>query len=544
MTNSPILILADMIQEKLEEHADLDVLTFVSIDPDGQVLNDVRTYEMLWRNGQNFAHALDEAGMSEGKSFALLMENHPEFVEAMVGASITNTVYVPIDPRTKGDRLSFMLSHTDCEGVIVADYSLSNLLDVVAKCPKIKWIWILGDTGGEAPGAPVEVGLVSEILAKDVAPLEVRAKDPNDPMQMLFTSGTTGDPKAILAPHARFGSVAHLGAAIGLQEGDRPYTGLSLTHANAQLITLGNTLAMGLRGVISQKFTKSRLWEIIREHGCTMFNLLGGMTTALFAEPRLADDGDNPVRYVFSAGMPKAIWSAFEDRYNVEIFEFYGTAEGGLTLNPPGGPKGSIGKPPPSQICAILNEDDSECPAGEHGEICFANADGSPIGVQYFKNPEASAAKVRNGWFRSGDIGFKDEDGWVYFLYRAGGGIRRNGDFIDPATIEKTISEIDGVADVFVYGVPTKENAPGEKEVVAAVECEVDNFDPATVFDACGRTLSRNSVPTFIQLVDKIPKTASEKPQERILLDRFDPCLESVFVQEDAALESAAIGKG
>ncbi len=130
-------------------------------------------------------------------------------------------------------------------------------------------------------------------------------------MQMLFTSGTTGDPKAILANYLRFHAVGHDRPAARLDRADRLYTGLSLTHANAQLITLGNVLTLGARGVISRRFTKSRLWDICRRYGCTTFNLLGGMTTAVYSEPPRADDADNPVRMVLSAGMPAAIWAGF-----------------------------------------------------------------------------------------------------------------------------------------------------------------------------------------------------------------------------------------
>ncbi len=130
--------------------------------------------------------------------------------------------------------------------------------------------------------------------------------------------------------------MASIGPLIGWTAADRPYTGLSLTHANAQLITLGNILKMGLRGVISLRFTKSRLWDICRHYGCTTFNLLGGMTTAVYSEAPRADDGDNPVRFVLSAGMPAAIWENFARRFNVAIFEFYGAAEGGMIFNPPG----------------------------------------------------------------------------------------------------------------------------------------------------------------------------------------------------------------
>jgi len=528
------LILANLIRNKVDSTPDLDVLTFVAISKDGGFIEEVRSYRSLWENGQRIASALGGEGMQMGDTFGLLMLNHPEFVDAMVGSSIAGTVLVPIDPRTKGDKLTYMLDFAECKGAIVADYALGNLLDCLPRLARLKWIWVL-ETTGNCGLAQVPQGLqaknLADVMSSPVPGLPIASTDPAAPMQMLYTSGTTGDPKAIMAPHARFGSIASLGPVIGLIPGDRPYTGLSLTHANAQLITLGNILKMGLRGVISLKFTKSRLWDICRQYDCTMFNLLGGMTTAVYADPPRENDADNPVRYVLSAGMPKAIWNDFKARFNVEIYEFYGCAEGGLTLNPPGqsGPAGSIGKPPPGTVCSIRDEDDREVPNGQAGEMCFRNEDGSCPPVEYFRNPAASVAKTEGGWFRSGDIGHKDADGWIYFDYRAGGGIRRNGDFVNPAFVEKVIAEVPGVTDVFVYGVHRPENAPGEKEVVAAIAAGKSGFDPQVIFDSCRQKLESNFVPGYLQLVDEIPKTASEKPLERFLLEAFDPDANDIY---------------
>ncbi len=534
------LILANMICAAAGERPDLDVLTFVSLRDDGSFEDEVRTYQDLWENGQRVAAGLDGEGLGEGQAFALIMQNHPAFVEAMVGASITNTVFVPIDPRTRGDKLRYMLDFAECRGAIVADYVLANLIDVLPDLAALSWVWVLDTGAGARLPEGVRMQWYQAILSGPVPDLAVRARDPEAPMQMLYTSGTTGDPKAILSPHARFASVAALDGLIGLRPDDRPYTGLSLSHANAQFITLGNVLKMGLRGVFSRKFTKSRLWDIVRHYGCTMFNLLGGMTTAIYAEPRRPDDANNPVRYVLSAGMPAAIWEDFAERFGVEIFEFYGTAEGGLTFNPPGvGPVGSIGKPPPSLICAVLDENDRECAPFEPGEICFRNADGTALKVAYYKNPEASARKVAGGWFRTGDVGHKDAGGWLYFDYRIGGGIRRNGDFINAASVEKVIAEIAEVSDVYVYGVHTEDNAPGEKEVVAAIVAEDrSTFDPQAVFEACRAKLEANAVPGFLQLVDEIPKTASEKPQERFLLARFENGTSEIFTESDSKTDN------
>ena len=528
------LILANLIRNRVDTQPDLDVLTFIAISRDGEFIEQVRSYRDLWNNGQRIATALIDEGMQMGDTFGLLMLNHPEFVESMVGSSITGSVFVPIDPRTKGHKLTYMLDFAECKGVIVADYALPNLIDCLPALSRIEWIWVLQSNGEtslpegarlDQAGTETRVRQLGDILSNATTELKIASKDPMAPMQMLYTSGTTGDPKAIMAPHARFGSIAALGPVIDLKPEDRPYTGLSLTHANAQLITLGNILKMGLRGVISLKFTKSRLWDICRHYGCTMFNLLGGMTTAIYADPVRDNDADNPVRYVFSAGMPKAIWEDFKNRFNVGIYEFYGCAEGGLTLNPPGqgGPAGSIGKAPPGMVCSILDEQDREVAAGETGELCFRNADGSCPPVEYFKNPDASTGKTRGGWFRSGDIGHKGADGWIFFDYRAGGGIRRNGEFVNPAYVEKVIAESPGVSDVYVYGVHTPSNTPGEKELVAAIVTGDKGFDAQQVFSICAEKLEANCVPGYLQLVDAIPKTASEKPMERYLLEAFDP---------------------
>ena len=113
-------------------------------------------------------------------------------------------------------------------------------------------------------------------------------------------------------------------------------------------MTLGPSLSMGLRGVFSRRFTKSKIWEVCRAYGCTSFSLLGGMSTAIYSEASQPDDADNPVRFVVSAGMPAAIWEPFEKRFGLKVFEWYGAVEGGVAFNPVGqGPVGSFGKPGP-----------------------------------------------------------------------------------------------------------------------------------------------------------------------------------------------------
>lgn len=521
MTARDEQILANLIANRAESQPDLDVLTF---EHPG-CADEVRTYRQLWDNGRRIAAALNKGRVGQGGHFALLMQNHPEFVDAMVGASISGAVFVPIDPRTRGEKLVYMLRHSGCRGVICADYVLDQLEAIRDRLPELEWIWVLDS--GAATARPLDqyagVQRLDGILAGPVPEVEIVSNDPAGAMEIMYTSGTTGDPKGVVIRHARFAAVGNWYGLLGYAQDDRPYTGLSLTHGNAQLVTLSCTLKLGMRAVISRRFSKSRLWDVARKHGCTTFTLLGGMTTAIYSEPERPNDRDNPVRFVISAGMPAAIWKAFERRFGVEILEFYAAVEGGLTLKPVGeGPIGSVGKPPATLNMRIVDEYGQDVETGQRGEIIFRPADGAAPVVDYLHNPEASTAKTRAGWLRMGDIGHVDEDGWLFFDFRMGGAIRHNGDFVNPAAIEKVLAESPMVSDVFIYGIDAASGAPGEKDVVAAIVPEPGvEFDPQALFRLCREQLESSSVPSYLQVVDEIPKTVSEKPQERFLKEAF-----------------------
>lgn len=529
MANTDEMILADLVRKRAEERPDLDVLTFEHFSLDsGATPDEVLTFGELAERANRIAAALLERGIGPGDRFAIVMDNRPEFVECMVAASITGSIFVPIDPRMRGERLAFLLRKSGCSGAVVTADGLSAVAEVCGSLPDLRWVLCIEPWDAEAGDLRVEP--LREVLERPAPVVDRRAEGPKTPLQIMFTSGTTGDPKGIVGSNERFCRAGMLGYLFGYRPDDRPYTGLSLTHGNAQAMTLAPSLLLGLRAVFSRRFTKSKLWDICRRYGCTTFSLLGGMATAIYSEPPRPDDADNPVRLVISGGMPPAIWEAFERRFGVQILEIYGAMDGGgMAFKPPGvGPIGSFGKPIPGTEMKILDEEGNECPPGVIGEICVRVQQDGAGSVEYYADPEASQRKIRNGWNRSGDMGHRDEEGWLYFDYRKGGGIRRNGEFIVPSQVEKVIAEVAGVSDVFVYGVPAASGAPGEKDLVAAVVFEPGRRDPDRVFEACRRNLKPNFVPSYLQILEEIPKTASEKPRENLLRDAFDPAAPNV----------------
>ena len=174
-----------------------------------------------------------------------------------------------------------------------------------------------------------------------------------------------------------------------------------------------------------------------------------------------------------------------------------------------------------------------EVKTGEVGELICRNIKGETK-VDYWGMPEESEAKTRGGWLRTGDMVHKDENGWLYFDYRKGTELRRSGDFIQPAHVEKIIGEHPDVSDVCVYGVPAASGAPGESDLVAAVApFEGKAIDPASIYAKCKKDLEANFIPSYLQVVSAIPKTISEKNLDRKLKEEFEKGEGTIYKFDD-----------
>ncbi|MFZ5650669.1 MAG: AMP-binding protein [Bacillota bacterium] len=528
MTQSAGGFFAAGIAQKVQEKPDFPVLTFEN----GNHPDEVLTYKDIFENGCRLAQALLKSGIGQGDTFALAMRNHPEFVYSMLAASMTGAVLVPIDPRSKEEKLQYQLSDSGARGIIFSNELAGQVEPVLKALPDLKVIGILYKPGFEEPVRNDYTNLNEILSGHNPGLVEQVKSDPRVPLEIIYTSGTTGNPKGVRIAEDRLATYSALAKMVWqYREDDVLYTGLSFTHGNAQAATLVPALFLGIRAVFSRSFTKSRIWDICRKHGCTTFSLLGGMMMGIYSEPARENDGDNPVRMILSAGTPASVWETFERRFNLQIHEWYGAVEGGFAHKPPGaGPIGSFGKPLPGLMeMKVVREDDTECDPGETGELICRMAQGETR-VDYHGNQKASTEKTRGGWLRTGDMCHRDADGWLFFDYRKGGGLRRQGDFIQPDYVEKVIAEHPDVSEVCVYGIPAASGAPGESDLVAAVVAFAGrSIDPKSLFDACVRGLEKNSVPSYIQVVDEIPKTISEKHLDRVLREQFSPGAGNVF---------------
>jgi crotonobetaine/carnitine-CoA ligase len=525
-------IVSHFLEMKADAKPDKEILVFEN-DAFGE---DILTYRTLYENANKIARLFLQNDIDKGDTYAVFMRNHPEFVYGMLAGPVVGAIMVPIDPRSRGARLRFLLENSKAKAVIVSDENLAPLLEVVSQVPSVRRVFVAYRPEHGVPESP-DYPALNETLENDHwERVDQRIMDVRHPMQIIYTSGTTGDPKGVMIRNNRFGIFNIVTRLVWrYKPGDVLYSGLSLTHGNAQAVTLFPAIGTGTKAVMSARFTKSRIWDICRKYGCTSFSLLGGMMSGIFNEPPRDNDRDNPVKTVISAGTPVAIWEEFESRFDLKILEWYGAVEGGFAYKPPGkGPVGSFGKPLPGMMeFKVVDDADNEVPHGEHGELIVRMTKGETKG-DYLGKPEASEEKTRGGWLRTGDIVHRDEAGWYYFNHRKGSELRRAGDFIQPDHIERVLGALPEVSEVCVYGIPAASGAPGESDLVAALApFEGQTIDPKTMVAKCRRDLEPNFVPSFLQVVATIPKTISEKALDRVLREQFAPDAENVYRSDD-----------
>ncbi|HQL83285.1 MAG TPA: AMP-binding protein, partial [Spirochaetota bacterium] len=265
------------------------------------------------------------------------------------------------------------------------------------------------------------------------------------------------------------------------------------------------------------------------------FSSLGGMLAGIYNEPEKPGDADNPVKVVISAGTPQPIWDPFEKRFNVKILEWYGSVEGGFAYKPIGqGPVGSFGKPVPGVMeFKIVDDQDRDVPVGQTGELICRMMKGETR-VDYLGKPDDSEEKTRGGWLRTGDMVHRDSGGWYFFDFRKGTELRRAGDFIQPEYVETVIGKHPEVSEACVFGIPAASGAPGESDLVAALEpFDGKEIDPASVYTLCKNDLEKNFIPSYLLVVGHIPKTISEKAIPRQLKEMFEKGEGKIFKVED-----------
>jgi crotonobetaine/carnitine-CoA ligase len=354
---------------------------------------------------------------------------------------------------------------------------------------------------------------------------------------ILFTSGTTGRPKAAVLRHS---TLVHSGEGfahwVGLTPADRLLFCMPLFHANAIYYSLMGAFCAGASMVILPRFSVSRFWESIRASRATQVNLMGPMVSMLLRQPETPDEGHNPLRLVYTAAVAPDAARAFMRRFRVEIVEGYGMTETPYgCVNPISRPKwGSVGLARQHPSGAFANEvkiagaNGAPAPNGQVGEIVIRN---EATFLEYWGDPAATQAVFADGWLRTGDLGYRDDEGYFYIVGRVKEIIRRKGVNISPAEVESLMRDVPGIVDAALVGVPS---ALGEELAILAVtltEAESADGIEDRVLSRLRSLLSREKVPDRVIVVDGIPRTRTQ----RVERGKLRECL-----QQSAGLGPAA----
>ena len=460
----------------------------------------------------------------------VLLDNVPEYLYWLGGAALAGATVVGINPTRRGEELARDIRFTDC-GLIVTDAAGAALLEGLdTGVPAHRTLLV---DAARAPGAPG----VAAAGAEGAAPA------PEDLLLLLFTSGTTGDPKAVRCTQGRLAAIAGRAAtAYGFRPDDVCLCPMPLFHGNAVMALWAPALAVGASVALAGRFSASRFLDDVRACGATRFTYVGKALAYILATPERPDDAENTLEQGFGTEASAPDRAAFERRFGCRLVEGYGSSEGGTSINvTPDTPPGSLGLPPPGDDLAVIDpETGRECErARVDGDGRLHNA-ATAIGEivsrsgargfeGYYKNPAGDAERVRRDWYWTGDLGYRDEAGFFYFAGRGSDWLRVDSENFAAAPVERIVERHPDVAAAAVYAVPDPRSGD---QVMAAVELRPGAaFDPDGFADFLRRQpdMGTKWAPRFVRLVPALPLTATGKITKAPLRAEAWRCPDAVY---------------
>jgi fatty-acyl-CoA synthase len=444
----------------------------------------------------------------------LLLDNVPEFLHVLGGAALGGQVVVGLNTTRRGQALVDDVARSDTQ-LVLTDAAHASLLD------------------GLELGVPV-VRLDSpawdELLARhDDAPVPEAVVGPDDLLMLIFTSGTSGTPKAVNVTHAKVAGPGELLAErFGLGGDDVAYLSMPLFHSNAIMAGWAVALAAGAAVALAARFSASGFLPDVRRYGATYANYVGKPLTYVLSTPARPDDADNPLRLVFGNEANERDIAAFAERFGCTVVDSYSSTENAVIVQRvPDMPPGALGRP--LEGVAVLDpstgRETPDAVFGSTGELLNAeeatgelvNTTGGGAFAGYYHDPEAEAERMRGGMYWSGDLAYRDAAGFVYFAGRPADWLRVDGENLAAAPIERVLLRHPAIAEAAVHAVP--DESVGDQ--VAAALVLRDDLSPAALEDFLHAQpdLSPKAWPRLVRIVETLPRTATNKVLKRELAD-------------------------
>jgi len=472
-----------------------------------------------------------EASMGSGPPhLGVLLDNVPEYLFLLGGAARSGWVVVGINPTRRGDELARDIRHADCR-LIVTDAEHAPLLeglDLGAAAGRV----LISDDATYAATLEAHRGAAADPNAAGPAP--------DDLLLLIFTSGSTGAPKAVRMTQGR--AAGNDGRRMGFGPDDVLYCAMPMFHGNALCSMVFPAMGTGASLVLKRRFSASAFLADLRERHCTFTSTVGRVLTYVLATPETDHDRDHDLKFILAPESSAVDMAAFEARFGVPAFGGYGSSENAIVLAPrPGHPADALGVAVGGADVAVVDPaTNQECPRARFDAdgrlLNAALAIGELVGRNalerfegYYDNDEAASERTRHGWYWSGDLAYRNEEGVFFFAGRNADWLRVDGENFAAAPVERVLLRFPGVSGVAVFGVPDDRTV--DDQVMAVIEMgpgvfDPDPFDPGD-FDAFlsgQRDLGTKWAPRYVRITRALPVTATNKVDKAPLRrDRWAP---------------------
>jgi fatty-acyl-CoA synthase len=442
----------------------------------------------------------------------VLLENGPEYLFWLGGAALSGATVIGINPTRRGAELARDIKHTDCQLIVTDEAGRRTLADLETGVDADR-VLVVGDSRGNSRRISTAV---SSRLPKELP-------DPSSLIVLLFTSGSTGAPKAVKCSQRRLAMIGQRASQLyGFRRDDVCYCSMPLFHGNAVMAVWAPVLVVGATFATRPRFSASGFLSDVRRFRATYFNYVGKSLAYILATPELADDADNTLERGFGTEASERDIAEFERRFGCRVVEGYGMSEGGTAINRvPDMPAGALGIPQNEATVVLDPTTGAECPRArfdEHGRLLNPDAIGEIVNKEgaagfegYYNNAEADAQRIRDGWYWTGDLGYRDENGVFYFAGRSSDWLRVDSENFGAAPVERILFRHPDVVMAAVYAVP---DPHGSDQVMAALELrDGAEFDPDAFADflAVQSDLGTKWAPRFVRITSEMPLTGTNK---------------------------------
>ncbi|HVV10252.1 long-chain-fatty-acid--CoA ligase [Amycolatopsis sp.] len=447
----------------------------------------------------------------------VLADNQPRFSALLGACAFSGSVLVGLNPTRRGEALARDVRASDCQ-LVLTEPKYAPLL----------------------AGLDVPVSSLDD-LAPEHAPLAPVAAGPEDLMMLIFTSGTSGEPKAVRVTHEKITVPGEMLAdRFGLSGSDTVYVAMPMFHSNAIMAGWAVGLAAGATIALRRKFSASGFLPDVRKFGATYANYVGKPLSYVVATPPRPDDADNPLRLVYGNEGAEADLAEFGRRFGCHVVDAFGSTEGGIGFaRTPDSPPGSLGKPA-AEVAILHPGTGKPCPPAKFdadGQLINANeavgelvnTAGAGAFAGYYRSPEADAERLRGGQYHTGDLAYADADGFYYFAGRLGDWLRVDGENLGTAPIERVLVRHPAVAEAAVYPIP--DPVTGDQVMAALVLRSPVEPVELGEFLAAQPDLGPKQVPQYVRIVNELEKTSTYKIVKRRLSAEGTHCSDPVWMR-------------